>query len=146
MSLARLISVLLLAAASAAMAQTPKAGARTQSPEQMLQAMESESDEAWMAAAVAAAEAHPLGSLANPIRVGGPEAPAAFLARLRCGSGAVPAIGPGAPAGAGGFGSVTLAYAVDCGAATPGRGLMHFDIYHQEHRETRVPPGFAAAR
>ena len=39
------------------------------------------------AALVAAAEAHPLGSLENPVRVGGPDGERAYLARLRCTNG-----------------------------------------------------------
>ena len=46
------------------------------------------SPEEEMRALVAAADAHPLGTLENPVRVGGPDGERAYLARLRCADGA----------------------------------------------------------
>jgi hypothetical protein len=97
------------------------------------------SPEEEMRQLAAAADAHPLGTAENPIRVGGPEGEHAYLGRLRCADGAQPRIGPRREAGAGAFGSVVGAYALTCGAET---SQILFDIYHEEHVETRAPAGF----
>ena len=65
-----LIPLLILVAAAPA-AAAPKLGARTQAPEQI--APGAVASEAEIKAAIAAADAHPLGSLAKPIRAAGPE-------------------------------------------------------------------------
>ena len=96
--------------------------------------------------AIAAANAHPLGTLANPVRVGGPEGERAYLSRLRCGDGSAPRIGPRSEAGIGAFGSLAGAYAIDCGAAAPGKVDLVFDMYHEEFAETRLPSGFGGTR
>ncbi len=131
---------LLLAAPALAQAQAqPRLGARTATPESMVAQMSPASPEEEMRALVAAADAHPLGTLANPVRVGGPEGERAYLARLRCADGSALRIGARREAGAGGFGSLVGAYEVFCGD-TAGRIL--FDMYHEEHVETRAPQGF----
>ena len=66
-----LIAAFLILAAPAA-AQQPRLGARTTSPEAMVAQMNPASPEEEMRALVAAADAHPLGTLENPVRVGGP--------------------------------------------------------------------------
>jgi hypothetical protein len=96
-------------------------------------------------AAFAAARAHPLGSVQNPVRVGGPEGERAYLARLRCADGSAPRIGAKGSAGVGAFGSVTNAFPLDCGAAGPRQTSLVMDMYHSEHREDRAPPGFQLA-
>jgi hypothetical protein len=63
-------------------------------------------DQDDLAEAIAAANAHPLGSRENPVRVGGPEGERAYLARLRCGDGNAPRIGEGVDMGVGAFGSI----------------------------------------
>ena len=98
--------------------------------------------EADLAAAVAAASAHPLGTPANPVRVGGPLGERAYLARLRCADGTLPKVGRRSEGGAGAFGSVVGLYPLDCGTAAPGRATLAFDIYHEEHHEDRAPAGF----
>lgn len=138
----------LLATATAALiAATPalaaqKVGARIQAPEEVLAQMGEGSFDAELAGAVAQASAFPLGSIQNPVRVGGPQGQQAYLARLRCADGSRPSIGQGAGAGAGGFGSIVQRFQVDCGAAGPGKLDLMMDMYHQEHRETRAPAGF----
>lgn len=123
----------------AAPAAAQRLGARTQSPEQMVAQLNPASPEEEMRALVAAADAHPLGTLANPVRVGGPEGERAYLARLRCADGSAPRIGARHEAGIGAFGSVVGAYEIGCGA---GAGRIVFDMYHEEHVETRAPEGF----
>ena len=134
-----LILTLLLTAAPAFAQQPgqPQLGARTRSPEQLMGAISRGSPEEEMRALVAAA--HPLGSLENPVRVGGPDGERAYLARLRCTNGAQPQIGARRSGGIGAFGSVVGAYELSCGAAA---ARINFDIYHEEHVESRAPAGF----
>jgi hypothetical protein len=106
----------------------------------MLPALSLAPDQDDLAEAVAAAQAHPLGSMENPVRVGGPEGARAYIARLRCADGSVPSVGRRADAGVGAFGSMVIAYPVTC----PGTaGDIVFDIYHEEHVELRAPAGFS---
>jgi hypothetical protein len=125
--------------ASAAPAQ-PRPGDRTTSPDQMLAEI-GDSDAAYEQA-VAEAATHPLGSLANPVRVGGPEGERAYLARLRCAGGARPTIGRRRSGGVGAFGTTVDLFPLDCGTAAPGRFDVVLDMYHEEHREKSAPPGF----
>ena len=134
-------AALLTLAAVPASAQ--ELGARTASPEAMVAQMNQASPEDEMRALVAAADAHPLGTPENPVRVGGPEGEHAYLGRLRCADGAMPRIGARREAGIGAFGSVVAAYEVACGAAA---GRIVFDMYHEEHVETRAPAEFTFAR
>jgi hypothetical protein len=133
----RLLPLLLLFSAAPALSQ--QLGARTGSPAAMAAELARVSPEEEMQRLVAAANAHPLGSLQNPVRVGGPEGERAYLGHLRCPDGALPRVGARREAGVGAFGSVVAAYEVICGAA-PGR--IVFDMYHEEHAETRAPAGF----
>ena len=136
-----LIALAVLAALPAAAQQPgqPQLGARTRSPDQMVGALSQVSPEEEMRALVAAADAHPLGSVENPVRVGGPEGERAYLGRLRCPDGQTPRIGARREAGVGAFGSVVAGYELGCGAGT---GRVVFDMYHEEHVETRAPAGF----
>lgn len=97
-------------------------------------------------AAIVAAAVHPLGTLQNPVRVGGPEGERAYLSRLRCADGSTPMIGRRGSAGVGAFGSITAAYDLDCGRAAPGKLEVVMDMYHSEHRESRAPSGLTVAR
>ena len=135
-----LILVAFLAAAPvAAQPARPQLGARTQTPDRMAGAMSQVSPEEEMRQLVAAAEAHPLGTPENPVRVGGPEGEHAYLGRLRCADGSQPRTGPRREAGVGAFGSVVAAYELGCGAQS---SRVVFDMYHEEHAETRAPTGF----
>ena len=136
-----LIAALLILAAPA-LAQQPRLGQRTTSPEAMAAQMSQASPEEEMRALAAAADAHPLGTLENPVRVGGPAGERAYLARLRCASGAAPRIAARREAGTDAFGTVAAAYEVICGEAT---ARIVFDMYHEEHVETRAPAGFTLA-
>jgi hypothetical protein len=113
-------------------------GAPTATPEELLGQMDQAASEAEMARLIAAAAAFPLGSIDNPVRVGGPQGERAYLARLRCGDGAPIRVGNRVDSGVGAFGTVTAAYPVSCGGTT--RRIV-FDMYHAEHVENRAPPG-----
>ena len=140
----RLLPAFLAAAALvAAPASAEKLGARTASPDQVLEGMAPADPMAEADRIAAAAAAHPLGTVENPVRVGGPEGARAYLARLRCADGSHPQVGARSPGGVGAYGTLTERYALDCGAAAPGRVALAFDFYHEEHVETRAAPGFA---
>ena len=96
--------------------------------------------------AIAAANAHPLGTPANPIRVGGPEGAHAYFASLRCSDGKSPRIGTARQSEVGAFGSLLQLYPIDCGNAAPGRVELNVDLYQEEHAETRPPAGFTIQR
>ena len=140
--------ILLLAAAlltaAPALAQ-PQPGDRTITPEQMLRELGLAPDQDDLREAIAAAAAHPLGTLENPVRVGGPEGERAYIARLRCGDGSSPQVGQRSNAGVGAFGTIVDVYPLDCGNAAPGRFQIVMDMYHAEHREERAPAGFTIA-
>lgn len=119
-----------------------KIGARNGAPETLFAGIGEGTSDAALEEAVAAAAAHPLGSLANPVRVGGPEGARAYIARLRCGDGSVIRVGPRGDGGIGAYGSLTERYSLDCGAVAPGRVDVVLDIYHEEHKENRAPAGF----
>jgi hypothetical protein len=89
---------------------------------------------------IAAAAAFPLGSMQNPVRVGGPAGERAYLARLRCADGSAPRLGERSDKGEGAFGSLVAAYRLECGASAAD---LVMDMYHDEHVENRAPPGFA---
>jgi hypothetical protein len=137
------IAALLAAALLAAPATAQELGARTASPDQTLGNMAASDPEAEIEQLAAAAAAHPLGSLENPVRVGGPEGARAYIARLRCSDGSRPALGPHHAGAVGAYGTVTETYPLDCGGAAPGRVTLIVDLYHEEHREDRPASGFA---
>lgn len=140
---------LVLAPALALFAATPalaeKPGDRTASPSQLLGQAAAADPIAEVEQIAAAAAAHPLGSLANPVRVGGPEGAQAYVARLRCGDGSRPQRGAVRPGDVGAYGSVTQLYPIDCGAAAPGHVDLFLDLYHEEHVEDGAPQGFRIA-
>ena len=139
-----LTALALLAAGSGAAAQ--KIGERTGVPEELFSGIGEGTGDAELEQAIAAAAAHPLGSLANPVRVGGPEGARAYIGRLRCSDGSTPKVGQQTDGGVGAFGTVTQLYSLDCGQAAPGKAALIVDIYHEEHRETQAPPGWSIAR
>ena len=125
--------------AAAQQQRQPGLGERTQSPEALFREMSQETPEQEMQRLIAAANAYPLGTIENPVRVGGPEGERAYLARLTCADGTPIRVGTRSDAGQGGFGSVATAYAIACGGTT--RRIV-FDMYHEEHVENRAPAGF----
>jgi hypothetical protein len=141
----RILPVLAAAVLIAAPASAQKLGARTVSPDQVLGQAAALDPMAEAEQIAAAAAAHPLGTEQNPVRVGGPEGARAYIARLRCADGSRPQVGARSTGGVGAYGTLTERYALDCAGAAPGRIALAFDIYHEEHRETRPPAGFAFA-
>ena len=137
-----LLAAALLAAPAAA--QPPRE--QSPAPRDVLAAVGAGNSDQALADAIAAAAAHPLGTVQNPIRVAGPEGERAYLARLRCADGRAPGIGARAAAGIGAFGSLVDAYPLDCGGAAPGKVSLVLDKYHEENPETRAPAGFSFAR
>ena len=135
-----LASAIALLAAAPALGQKP--GDRTATPSQVLGEAAAADPVAEVEQIAAAAAVHPLGSLANPIRVGGPEGAQAYVARLRCADWSRPQRGPVRPGDVGAYGSVTQVYPMDCGRAAPGRADLVLDLYHEEHVEDRAPTGF----
>lgn len=133
---------ILIATLLALQTATPPVGQRT-IPAEQLASGASLIPDADQDPAIAAAAAFPLGSADNPVRVGGPEGEGAYLARLRCTDGAAPTIGARIDQGVGAFGSVVVSYRLACAGAEPVRLIM--DMYHEEHREDRAPPGFTIA-
>lgn len=136
------LSSLLLAILIAAPAAAQQVGARDGAAERLTRELGLAPDDDELAAAVAAANAHPLGSRENPVRVGGPEGEHAYLGRLRCADGSQPRVGQRGSHGVGAFGSIVDAYPLDCGGAAPGKVVLVMDMYHAEHVENRAPPGF----
>jgi len=135
-------TILLAALLAAQPATTPPIGQRTGTPQSMMAEMGTAPDQDDLAEAIAAADAHPLGSRENPVRVGGPDGERAYIARLRCSDGNAPRVGQRANMGVGAFGSIVDGYPMDCGSAAPGQTILLMDMYHDEHRENRAPPGF----
>ena len=142
----RRIAFLFIAMAAAfavpSAAAEKKVGERTTSPEELLRELGLGVSDEEVERAVAAAAAHPLGTIENPVRVGGPDGERAYIARLRCADGAKPRVGSRASAGVGAFGTIVDLYPLDCGAAAPGKVELVMDMYHGEHREDRAPAGF----
>ena len=126
-----------VAAAQAA----PKPGDRTQPPSRIAPSARVD-PEAEMKAAIAAADAHPLGSPANPVRAAGPDGERAYLARLRCSDGKRPDIIPGGNREVGAYGSVVDLFTLDCHSSAPGRVDVVMDMYQEENVETRPVAGF----
>lgn len=136
------LAAFLLITAPAFAQQQPALGARTQTPDQLMARMSQASPEEEIRQLELVADQHPLGTVANPVRVGGPEGEQAYLARLRCPDGTQPRIGARRDAGVGGFGSVVRAYEVSCAGVS---SQIAFDMYQEEHVETRAPAGFTLA-
>jgi hypothetical protein len=138
---------LLLSMAAAALLATPAFAMKppreeSPAPRENLEAFGSGSSDDELDRAIAAAEAHPLGSLENPVRVAGPDGENAYLARLRCTDRSVPKIVAKAPGGPDAYGSMADMVSLDCGVAAPGKRTLAIDIYHEEHIEKRPPAGF----
>jgi hypothetical protein len=133
------VGIALIALATASPVAAQRLGARTTSPEAMVSQMNPRSPEEEMRQLIAAADAHPLGTPQNPVRVAGPEGERAYLGRLRCANGSNAAIGARSNGGIGAFGSLVAAYDVTCGGE---RHRIVFDMYQEENVETRAPAGF----
>ncbi|QPQ54903.1 hypothetical protein IC614_11385 [Allosphingosinicella flava] len=137
-----ILFILGLACAAAAGAQKPSSES-TPPPEKLLAQIGLGVSDEELARATAEAARHPLGTLANPVRVGGPHGERAYIDRLRCADGSQPAVGQRASGGVGAFGTIVNLYPLDCKAAAPGKFDLVMDMYHDGHRETNAPAGFA---
>lgn len=133
-------NILLLPLLLAAPAAAQELGERTAAPESFLSTLSLAPGQDDLAGLVAAAAAHPLGTAANPVRVGGPTGELGYLSRLRCPDGTPPERGARGDAGIGAFGTVVGAYDLRCGATAT---RIVFDMYHEEHVEDRAPHGLA---
>jgi hypothetical protein len=138
-----IVPFLAAAALLAAPAAAQKLGARTSTPDQVLGQEAAVDPMAEADRIAAAAAAYPLGTEQNPVRVGGPEGARAYIARLRCADGSRPRIGARSTGGVGAYGTFTERYPLDCAGAAPGRTVIAFDFYHQEHVERQAAAGFA---
>lgn len=139
-----LLTASIAAGLALAQAPTPPIGQRAAAPERLIAQLGLAPD-AGEDPAIAAAAAFPLGSVQNPVRVGGPEGELAYLARLRCADGSVPRTGPRTDGGVGAFGSVVSGFALECGGTAPVSTMLIMDMYHAEHVENRAPDGFTIA-
>src|SRR5687768_14711614 len=83
-----------------------------------------------LAKAIAKAEAFPLGSDKNPIRVTMPEGEHFYLRSLRCSDGVAPAYNRVGNVGEGVFGSIVDLYEVRCEAGEPKVSEIYMDMYH----------------
>lgn len=89
--------------------------------------------------AMAAAQAHPLGSEKNPVRARGPEGERTYLRRLRCADGNPPAFERQGSTGIGPYHNILDLYTVQCAGAAP--VSVYIDMYHK-HEEPAPLPGF----
>ncbi|RYY28275.1 MAG: hypothetical protein EOP62_03500 [Sphingomonadales bacterium] len=121
----------LLAVAGCAMAMTPAAQAQGLFGDALTGKK--------LAAAIKKADAEPLGSEKNPVRVSMPAGQRAYLSRLRCANGSRPAFERGGSTGIGPFGNILDVYGVRCAGAE--EVSIYMDMYHAE-AETRAVPGF----
>ena len=138
----RLLPTILAVLALAAPVAAQKPGNAEWDSSQVLRELGLAPNPGDVSEAIAAAEAHPLGSMESPVRVGGPRGEHVYIARLRCGDGSAPRVGQRSNAGVGVFGTIVDVYPLDCGSAAPGRTSLVVDMYHSDHREERAPPGF----
>lgn len=96
-------------------------------------------------AAIAKADAHPLGSEANPVRVTAPQGQRAYLARQRCSDGKAPTFFRRGNVGEGPFGNIVDRYSVTCDGAQPAESTIYMDMYHGGYMEARPLPGFTGS-
>ena len=95
--------------------------------------------------ALAAAAAHPLGSLENPVRADMPPGQHRYLESLRCSNGEPPEFEREGNMGPGPFGGIVDKYRVACPRGQPREAAIYMDMYHPGHVETRPVPGFTRA-
>lgn len=92
--------------------------------------------------AIAQAEAHPLGSKENPVRVDMPRGQFVYLSTLRCADGQPPKFNRAGNYGIGVFGNIIDGYDLRCEGSEPATTKVFMDMYHAGHVETRPVPGF----
>ena len=94
--------------------------------------------------AIAEAEAFPLGSDRNPVRVDGPSGERHYLSRLRCEDGQAPTFDRTGNVGTGVFGNIVDLYSVRCTGGLEATDVF-MDMYHRKYKENRPIPGFVLA-
>jgi hypothetical protein len=94
---------------------------------------------------IAAAQAHPLGSKQNPVRVFMPDGQRAYLARLRYSDGRAPTFNQVGNFGPGVYDSLIDGYAVICATGEPKESMIFMDMYHADHKENAPAPNFTIA-
>lgn len=90
--------------------------------------------------AIEKADAYPLGSKDNPVRVDGPLGERAYLARLRCADGKAPDFNRDGSVGSSPYGYIMDLYSVRCREVPV--VSVYMDMYHSDAAESRPVPGF----
>jgi hypothetical protein len=98
-----------------------------------------------LAKLIEAAQAYPLGSQKNPVRVHMPKGERSYLERLRCANGMRPTFKRIGTFGYGVYGRIIDGYEVLCEGSTPAKSMIYMDMYHGGHRESAAVPGFTIA-
>ena len=93
-------------------------------------------------AALARADAFPLGSENNPVRAAGPSGQRAYLSRLRCSDLTAPEFERRGSVGDSPYGNIMDVYSVTCTGGEPAEAAVYMDMYHSGHSEHRAVPGF----
>ena len=96
-----------------------------------------------LAALVAEAQAHPLGSQENPVRAEMPQGQRAYLSRLRCADTSRPEFVRVGNFGMGVYGRIIDGYRVACFRSEPVESMIFMDMYHPGHQEAEAVPGFS---
>lgn len=94
----------------------------------------------------AEAARHPLGSRENPVRADMPAGQRAYLQKLRCSNGAMPAFSRSGNLGPGVYGSIVDLYVLTCAGGQPARSEVVMDMYFPGYLESRPVPGFTMGR
>jgi hypothetical protein len=97
---------------------------------------------AELSAAITKAEAFPLGSEKNPVRVSMPTGERAYLSQLRCSDGKAPNFDRSGSTAPGPYGNIQDLYALSCATGIPATASVYMDMYHAGFKETRAVPGF----
>ncbi len=134
------LTVLLLAPALAAAA--PAAAQEVNDAAGLMRSLGAGLSGGKLKKAIAKAEAKPLGSRDNPVRVDMPQGERAYLKRLRCGDGQAPAFDRAGSTGEGPYGYTLDLYTVTCAGAAPVE--IYMDMYHRND-ERRPVAGFTVA-
>lgn len=128
--------------AAALMAAAPAAAQEVNDAAAMMRSLGAGLDGKKLKKAIEKAEASPLGTRENPVRVDMPAGERAYLQRLRCADGTAPAFNRQGSAGSGPYGYMLDAYDVTCKGASP--AVIYMDMYHRND-ERRPVPGFSIA-
>lgn len=95
--------------------------------------------------AIEQADAYPLGSRENPVRVEMPQGQRAYLARLRCSDVRAPDFVREGSVGVGPFGNIIDVYLVTCDGSDPAQTRIFMDMYHKNYAEQQPVAGFGMA-